>query len=341
MKACVYASPGKVELRNIPEEPIERGKIRIKVAYCAICATDAHVVKRGLWDAPLGIVLGHEVSGIVVEMGPDAGGSGLKIGDRVIGSPLRNCGLCEQCRRGRPQYCNAYSDMVFGGMAEYKVYDQKNLYKIPDYLALRDASLIEPLTCVMRAMDLSNIQQGDAVCLSGCGGIGLLMLQAIKAKGASRITVIEPVAEKHELARELGAEFVIDPKTESVAERAFEITSGLGYDVVIEASGAPVAAPVCIDIAGKCGTVVYFAVYPTDFEMPVNLYDLYSKELRIQTVYTHPLIYPRAVDFASEINLDRVIGIEFPLEECVKAFEAFDTKKYPKVVLRCSEDELL
>lgn len=338
MKACVYANPGEVELRNIPKEPLQRGTVRIKVAYCAICATDAHVVDHGLFDAPLGIVLGHEVSGIVEELGQDTEISGLKVGDRVVGSPLRNCGKCIQCRSGRQQYCTSFSDMVFGGMAECKVYDQKNLYKIPDELPLKEACLVEPLTCVMRAMDLANIKQGNKVCLSGLGGIGLLMLQAIKRKGASRITVIEPVANKRKIARELGADYAIDPTSESIFDCAMKITDGLGFDTVIEASGSTQAAPVCTKIAGKCATVVYFAVYPTDYEMPLNLFECYTKELRLQTVYTHTELFPRAVDFATTINLERVIGKVFPLDECKKAFEAFRSKAYPKVLLQCTQD---
>lgn len=338
MKACVYSNPGEVELRELPQEPLKNGEIRVKVAYCAICATDAHVVDHDLFTLPKGIVMGHEVSGIVAELGPGTESSGFRVGDRVAGSPLRNCGQCEMCRTGRPQYCNAYSDFVFGGMAEYKVYNQKNLYKLPNTLPLKNACLVEPLTCVMRAMDLSGIKQGDRVCLSGLGGIGLLMLQAIKRKGATCVTVIEPVESKRNLAMELGAEYGIDPMTDSIYDRAMEITNGLGFDVVVEASGSPKATSVCTKIAGKCGTVVYFAVYPTDYEMPLNLFECYTKELRIQTVYTHTELFPRAVEFAKELDLDRVIGKVFPLEDCVAAFEAFRTKAYPKVVLQCTND---
>ena len=115
------------------------------------------------------------------------------------------------------------------------------------------------------------------------------------------------------------------------------ITDGLGFDVVVEASGARAAAPPCLDIVGKCGTVTYFAVYPEDYVLPVNLFQLYGKEARIQTVYTNPLIYPRALDFACQLNLEAVIGAEFPLDRCQEAFAAFATKKPPKVILRCSD----
>lgn len=339
MKACVYESTGKVGLREFPLEPLKQDEIRIKVAYCAICATDAHVVDHDMFGPQPGTILGHEVSGIVAEIGPGADDCGLKVGDKVVGSPLRNCGHCEQCRKGNGQYCTYYNDMVFGGMAEYKTYNKKNLYKIPAGLELREACLVEPLSCVMRCMDLTQIQQGQTVCLSGSGGIGLLMLQAIKMRGAARVTVIEPVEEKHEIARKLGAEFIINPMKQNIQEEADRITDGLGFDVVVEASGARSAAPPCLDIVGKCGAITYFAVYPEDYVLPLNLFKLYGKEARIQTVYTNPLIYPRAVNFARELDLKSVIGAEFPLSECKEAFAAFATKKYPKVILRCAPEE--
>lgn len=335
MKACVYAAPGKVELREVPMPPLKDEQIRIKVAYCAICATDAHVVNDGLFGTPEGSILGHEVSGVVCELGPNTEASGLKVGDRVVGSPIRNCGCCDQCRKGNPQYCTTYADIVFEGMAEYKVYSQKNLYKIPDTLSLRKAALVEPLTCVMRGMDLAAIKQGQTVCISGAGGVGLLMLQAVRYKGAAKITVIEPVAEKRKLALRLGADYVIDPFSDDILECSAKITNGMGYDVVIEVSGVPATTQTCLDILGKCGTVVYFAVYPVDYEMPLNLFKLYQKEARIQTVYTHPLIFPRSVEFANAIDLDSVIGAEFPLEQCAEAFAAFALKKYPKVLICC------
>ena len=125
MKAVVYEGPGEVGLRtDIPMKPLGPQEVRVKVAYCAICATDEHVVRENMFGPYKGQILGHEVSGIIAELGPDTEGSGLKVGDRVVGSPVRNCGYCEMCRKGLPQYCTTYSDMVFDGMAEYKVYNQ-------------------------------------------------------------------------------------------------------------------------------------------------------------------------------------------------------------------------
>lgn len=338
MKACVYSEKDKVALVDVPYEPLKNEEVRVKVSYCAICATDEHVVKHGLFNAPTGIVLGHEVAGTVVELGPNTEKSGLKVGDRVVGTPLRNCGQCYYCKTNRPMYCTAYSDMVFGGMAEYKTYLSNCLFKIPDELPMKKAALVEPLTCVMRGMDLANIRQGDSVCLSGLGGIGLLMLQAIKYKGAGKIVVSDPVKEKREIALKLGADVAIDPVHEDIVARSEEITDCKGYNVVVECSGSPVAAPKCIDIAAKCGTVVYFAVYPTDYEMPLNLFNCYCKELRIQTVYTHTDIVPRAIEFINRLELEDIIGAQFSLDRCEEAFAAFATKKYPKVLIRCSED---
>ena len=102
------------------------------------------------------------------------------------------------------------------------------------------------------------------------------------------MTAIDPVASKRELALRMGAQYAIDPFHENLEERAMELTNGLGYDMVFEVSGSPKASEPCLKIMAKGGTVVYFAVYPPNYEMPLNLYELYRKEGRIQTVFTDP-----------------------------------------------------
>ena len=191
----------------------------------------------------------------------------------------------------------------------------------------------------LRAMDLAPISHGGTVCIAGVGGIGSIMLNQILLSGAARITVIEPVAEKRQMALEMGAEYVIDPFHEDVVSRAMEITDGLGFDYVFEMSGSPKAAQTPIDILARCGTAVYFAVFPPTFEMPLNLHDLYMKEGRIQTVFTSTSIMPRAIKMIKRMQTDKIIGKVMPLSEAVESFEVFKTSKYPKILLDCSKPE--
>ncbi|MDR1205424.1 MAG: zinc-binding dehydrogenase [Peptococcaceae bacterium] len=341
MKGVVYLGNHTVSVRQDIDVP-EPGpnQVLIKVAYAALCATDIHGME-GLIGMPAkgpDTVIGHECSGVVVALGSEAEGKGLRVGDHVVGDPGMYCHYCEDCKAGRK--CTAKHNRGHGVMAEYKVYNIDSCHKIPDDFPLRRAALVEPTTCVLRAIDLVQPEVGKTAVLSGAGGIGMLLLRAIKRAGAARVTVIEPVEEKWPLIRELGASYIINPKKQNVAEECQRITGGHGYDYVYEASGTSAAAPVCLDITGYGGKIVYFAVYPADYELPVNLNKLYKKEGSLYTVFVHYTNFPRAIRFVQEDDpvIDKIIGLEFPLDRAPEAFEAFHTSKYSKIVLKCNED---
>ena len=215
--------------------------------------------------------------------------------------------------------------------------DVKTIYKLPDNVELRDYAIVEPTNCCLRAMDLAPIRHGATVCVAGVGGIGSIMLNQILLSGAARITVIDPVPEKRELALSMGAQYAIDPFNEDAVARAMEITDGLGFDYVFEMSGSPKASETPLKILARCGTAVYFAVFPPKFEMPLNLHDLYMKEGRIQTVFTTTTIMNRSINMIERMQTDKIIGKIMPLSEAVESFEVFKTSKYPKILLDCSK----
>ncbi len=249
--------------------------------------------------------------------------------------PVSHCGECEWCKKGMTQYC--INSKPTGAFAEYVVTDVKTIYKLPDNVELRDYAIVEPTNCCLRAMDLAPIRHGATVCVAGVGGIGSIMLNQILLSGAARITVIDPVPEKRELALSMGAQYAIDPFNEDAVARAMEITDGLGFDYVFEMSGSPKASETPLKILARCGTAVYFAVFPPKFEMPLNLHDLYMKEGRIQTVFTTTTIMNRSINMIERMQTDKIIGKIMPLSEAVESFEVFKTSKYPKILLDCSK----
>jgi len=344
MKGVVSLGGHAVEVRDdlkIPEPG--PNQMLIKIAYSALCATDIHSMEGLIGDPPRPAdptrAIGHECSGIVAALGSEAAGRGFEVGDHVVCDPGSYCGECAGCRASRK--CKSPPPPTSSGcMAEYKTYYMTSVHKIPQDMPLKRAALIEPTTCVLRAMDLTEPKAGDTAVLSGAGGIGMLLLRAIKRVGLSNITVIEPVEEKWPIIRELGATHLINPMKQNVVEECNKITGGLGYDFVYEASGVAAAAPVCLDIMGYDGTVCYFAVYFSDYELPLNLNRLYKKEGRIQTVFVHRNNWPRAVRFVYEDDpvIDKVIGLELPIDDAVKAFEEFHTSKYSKIVLKIAKD---
>ena len=209
---------------------------------------------------------------------------------------------------------------------------------LPDEVTLLKGCLLEPTSVAVRIADKTGIKVGDRVAVCGGGPIGQLALQVMKRYGATSLTMIEPIAERREMALRHGAEFVVDPIAENQYERADQITDGRGYDVVIDASGSSRAVKGLLDIAAKGATVVYGAMYPADFEMPLNLSDyLYLKELTLTGVFVSPYAFPRALQILPHLELDEMTQAVFPLEQATEAFEVHVSGEYPKVIIRCND----
>ena len=337
MKQLWWVDKDQIELKDVEIPEVKPNEVKVKIAYAALCATDVHQVTMGVMNSKPPAPLGHEASGVIAELGEEAAKKGYKVGDKVTLFPGSHCGGCEWCKRGMEQYCINFKPT--GAFAEYVVTDINTIYKLPDDADLKEYSIVEPTNCCLRAMDLAPIRHGATVCVAGVGGIGSIMLNQILLSGAARITVIEPVEQKLQMSLEMGAEYVIDPFNEDAVARAMEITDGLGFDYVFEMSGSPKAAETPLKILARCGTAVYFAVFPPTYEMPLNLHELYMKEGRIQTVFTSTSIMPRSIKMIKRMQTDKIIQKVMPLSQAVESFEVFKTSKYPKILLDCSDVE--
>lgn len=330
---------GIIGLVDLPEPELGPEDVRIRVAYSAICGSDPHLAE-GFFGTDVPIGLGHELSGVVEALGERAHRNGLRIGDRVAGNFLRFCGTCTPCRAGQQQFCEHVQEYNRPGMAETVTWHESQVYPLPDDVSLLKGCILEPTSVAVRIADKTGIKVGDRVAICGGGPIGQLVLQAMKMSGATSLTLIEPIAERREMALRHGAEHVIDPVGENQGQRADEITGGRGYDVVIDASGSPRAVGGLLDIAAKGGTVVYGAMYPHDFEMPLNLSDyLYLKELTLTGVFVSPYAFPRALQVLPHLDVDELTQSVFDLEDAAEAFAMHVSGRFPKVVIRCNQIE--
>jgi threonine dehydrogenase-like Zn-dependent dehydrogenase len=336
MKALKHTGVNQIALVDVAEPQPGYGQIKIKVAYAALCATDVHIVTQGLYNRKPGNILGHEVSGTVAEFGPGTENVRLKMGDKVVVG-FGPCGVCDPCQRGNEIFCENRKRL--GGFAEYVVTDANSIFKVPDDADLSLYCLVEPSTCALRCIDISQIKTGETVAVSGVGGIGSIILNMVLLSGGARVTAIDPVKEKRELAMSLGASYTINPAEGNLVNQAMEITGGRGFDIVIETSGLPIAAPPVLNmIAGK-GRAIFFGVYPMDYELPVNLFKLFQKEAKILTVFTSVYNYPRVIDLFPRMQMQKIVGKIMPLSEIVEAFEIFHKSIYPKIVIKCSDFE--
>ncbi|MGP6204869.1 zinc-dependent alcohol dehydrogenase [Microbacterium sp. F2] len=330
---------GRVEVVDFPEQELGPEDVRVRVAYSAICGSDPHLAE-GYFGTDVPIGLGHELSGVVEALGERAHRNGLQVGDRVAGNFLRFCGTCRPCQEGKQQFCEHIQEYNRPGMAETITWHESQLYKLPDSVSLLKGCLLEPTSVAVRIADKTRIRVGDRVAIVGGGPIGQLTLQVMRMAGATSLTMIEPIAERRAMAARHGAEFVIDPVAEDQFARTDEITDGRGYDVVIDASGSTRAVKGILDIAAKGGTVVYGAMYPAQFEMPLNLSDyLYLKELTLTGVFVSPYAFPRALQILPHLDVDELTAAVFDLDDASEAFAVHVSGVHPKVVIRCNRFE--
>jgi (R,R)-butanediol dehydrogenase/meso-butanediol dehydrogenase/diacetyl reductase/L-iditol 2-dehydrogenase len=328
---------GQIGVVDFPEQPLGDEDVRIRVAYAAICGSDPHLAE-GYFGTDVPIGLGHEVSGVIEALGDRAHRNGLAVGDRVAGNFLRFCGTCRPCQEGKQQFCENIQDYNRAGMAETITWHESQVYRLPDDVSLLKGCLLEPTSVAVRIADKTHIAVGDRVAICGGGPIGQLVLQVMERYGATSLTLIEPIAERREMALRHGAEFVVDPVAENQFERADEITRGRGYDIVIDASGSPRAVKGLLDIAAKGATVIYGAMYPAEFEMPLNLSDyLYLKELTLTGVFVSPYAFPRALALLPHLDLDEMTQSVYPIEQAAEAFAVHLSGVHPKVVIRCND----
>lgn len=276
MKAAVYRSKQKFEVTDIPTPEPGPGQVQIKVNRSAICGTDVHAFMYDL--APAGSVLGHEFAGVISAVGE--GVTRWKEGDRVVGGGGDYPVGLEPPTRVHPRYnyrTMGFTNTATRGYAEYTLLDDWSPLPIPDGVPDEAASLTEPCSVAVHAVRRSNLRLGDTVGVIGAGPIGLLVTQAARAAGASRVIVSEPAPGRAEAAKTIGAEMVIDPFEQDPVEQMVELTGGHGPDIVFDCAGLKNTLQQAFDGVKRSGQVVLVAV-PWE-EMPLLPAEWMAREI--------------------------------------------------------------
>lgn len=337
MKAAVFHNQYNIKIEDIQLRSLEPGEVLVKVRACGVCGTDVHIYEGAEGSATVAppVILGHEFSGEIHEV---AGGvKDLKPGDRVCIDPNIFCGTCHYCRNGNVHLCqrlNAIGVTRHGGFAEYCIVPETQAYKLPDNVSFKEGAMGEPIACCLHGLDLCDIHTGDTVLIIGGGTIGLIMLQLVKAAGASRIFVSEPVEEKRNLALSLGADLVVNPQTEDFSNFISENTID-GVDVSIECVGLRQTVENAIAAACRGGNVMLFGLTHPDCQVPIKPLDVFKRELTIRSSFINPFTQARAVELlgSGRVSVRELITKTLPIDKIEEAFSSENREGSGKIII--------
>lgn len=323
MKASRFLGNKTFAVADLPTPHAGPGELVLRNQVCGVCGTDVHIYhgEPGSADVNPPVVLGHEYSGEVVEVGE--GVTGFAVGDHVTVDPNIYCGHCAYCQNGKKQLCPSMEAIGVtrdGGFAQYSRIPASQAFKLEPTVPWEAAAMAEPLACCLHGIDLAGIQVGDKVCVVGGGAIGLLMVQLAKLSGASQIVLSEPNEKRRQVGLQLGANAAIDPTRPDAQEVFAQVLDG-GANVVIECVGNVPAVKSAFQFAGKGATVLLFSVPKVDATFDLPLFDVYKKELTIKGSFVNPDTHARAVALinSGKVDFDPIITHRFTLDQLPEA----------------------
>lgn len=278
MKAFVIDEPGKGIVKDVAYPKPDADEVTVKVEKIGICGTDTHIFK-GEFISPYPIIPGHEFSGTVYELGSNV--KDWTAGERVTVDPSLFCGKCKYCLTNRGNQCEnwgALGNTVNGSMAEFVSVPARNLVKMPDHMSYNEGAFIEPMACVVHAMNRLEVQAGDRVLLFGAGAMGQQLVQTVSQEGASELSVVDISQNKLDFALEKGAtRGILSNKIDQVLTEKYD----QAFDIVIDATGIPDVVQQALNYMGPTGKYLQFGVTPTDAKVAVNPFEIYNKDWTI------------------------------------------------------------
>ncbi|APH17758.1 2,3-butanediol dehydrogenase [Clostridium botulinum] len=350
MKAALWYEKKDVRVEEIEEPKVVEGSVKIKVKWCGICGSDLHEYLGGPIFIPVGqphalsgtiapVVLGHEFSGEIVELGQ--GVTKFNIGDRVIVEPIVACGKCSACMEGKYNLCSSLGFHGLcgsgGGLAEYTVFPEEFVHKIPDEMSYEDAALVEPMAVALHSVRIANFNTGDTALVLGAGPIGLATIECLKAAGARLVVVLQRKSIRQKYAKRAGADVVLDPNEVNIPEEVKKLTDGLGVDVAFETTGAKIGFDTGIESLKFEGTMVITSIWEKDTSFNPNVLVFTEKKIVGTLAYRHEFPATMALMKDGRIKTDGYITKKIALDDIVEegfgALTGPEKKKHVKIIV--------
>ena len=342
MKSLVLEKYNEFVLRDYAIPDLLPGWVLIQVKACGICGSDVHGMDGSTGRRQPPVIMGHEASGVIFKTAPDV--LNWHVGDRVTFDSTISCGECYYCKRGDINLCdnrrvlgvscNEYRQN--GAFAEYVAVPAHVLYTIPENISFEQAAMIEAVSVAVHAVAISDLKLTDTAVVIGCGMIGLLCVQALKAAGCMQVIAVDMVESKLVTALSLGADVAINSTDSELLQKIKSLTEDRGADLVLEVVGIEPTVNLAIDLTRKGGTITLVGNLSAEIKFPLQ--KVVTRQLKVQGSCASAGEYPLCLDLLSsgKINVDPLISKVVPLEEGNEWFQRLYHKEagLMKVILK-------
>jgi len=332
MKAAVY-NGNKIMIKNVPKPALKKSQVLIQIKAAGICGTDLAIIKGHL-ATPIPLILGHEFSGEIVEIGEKVNPSliGKHVTSEINSNIDYTCFYCQQKKYTQCISRKAIGIDMDGAFAEYIAVESYLLHEFPPSLSFNEATFIEPLAAAFQTFELMPLKNEDKImAIFGQGKLGLLILQVAKLKGLE-VIVIDGSEKKLTLSKRYGANHIINRlEADSIPDEIQNLSNGLGADIVVDCSGSPNALK---DAVSSCRTLGKLHIKSTHgLATPINITDIVVREITIYTSRCGP--FDKAIEALSskKINVEDLISSQYPLEEIEAAFSSYENRDHIKTLI--------
>lgn len=316
MKAAQIHQPNQMEIVTLPAPQPGADEVLIRVRASGICGTDIHIF-RGEYLGAYPVIPGHEFAGVVEQIGSAV--KRFKIGDRVAVEPNIACDNCENCLNNRQNFCLNWQAVGVtrpGGMAELVCTPEKTVFNIGD-LPFEQGAFMEPLSCVLHGVERLETRLGERVAILGAGPIGCLLMQALRLRGVVHVSVADRNADRLQAAHRLGADAVFED---------LAALKPVGYDAVVDATGAPAVMSRALEFARHGGKVLLFGVPPDGSTLSLPAFPIFRKGLTLLSSFTSLRNSLQAVELlrSGSIQVEPLISHRLPLMEFQRGIELIE-----------------
>ena len=342
MKALVLEKYNEFILQETDIPELKPGWVLIQVEACGVCGSDVHGMDGSTGRRQPPVIMGHEAAGIIHQVAPDV--MGWNVGDRVTFDSTISCGECFYCQRGDINLCdnrrvlgvscNEYRQN--GAFAEYVAVPSHILYSIPENISFEQAAMIEAVSVAVHAVAISSVQADNTAVVIGCGMIGLLCIQALKAAGCRKVIAIDLIDEKLKMAVELGTDQTIKSNNPELIKLVLNETENRGADLVLEVVGIEPTVNLAIDCTRKGGTVTLVGNLSPEVKFPLQ--KVVTRQIKVQGSCASAGEYPLCLELiaSGKIKVDPLISKVAALEDGNEWFHRLHNKEagLMKVILK-------